>query len=156
MFVKIRVYLWAKPSLFPPSPIVMWTVPQGSNLPLLIRFWGTKHKKLNSKRHRVMYKCLGSLCIPSVHKHAHDQQVLDPHWQRKAGVQWQPSYHHLHLDEPCYYYTKEHGTARSAKVSLCGPPLKDRPMEKEWQEIRIKTDCLSFHTNYWLGRKRFK
>ena len=29
-----RTYLVAKPSLFPPSPIVMWIGPQGSDLPL--------------------------------------------------------------------------------------------------------------------------
>ena len=32
--VTFRWYLWAKPSRFPPSPIVMWTAPQGSSLPL--------------------------------------------------------------------------------------------------------------------------
>lgn len=33
-----QTYLEAKPSLFPPSPMVIWTAPHGSNLPLYTRF----------------------------------------------------------------------------------------------------------------------
>ena len=58
----------------------------------------------------------------------HDQKVPYPHWQHKARIPWLPSCHHLHLYEPCYCYTKEHGIEQAAMVSLSGPPLKDQPM----------------------------
>ena len=41
-------------------------------------------------------------------------------------IPWLPSYRPLHLDEPCYCYTTEHGIKQVARESFFGPLLKDQ------------------------------
>lgn len=132
-------HLRAKPSEFPPSPIVICTAPQGSDLPLKTRFYSikTEESRLEISPKKAEQKHVENICsfIPSVHRHAHAQRALCPHQQRRAMVPKPTSSHPLHLDEPCCCCTTEHETKLATKVFSSCLPYQDQPKTRHGEAI---------------------